>query len=204
MPGPASLSAAAVGAAALTEGIKFLYSQAGEILKRWRMRRDRDKQYDAEKANASEAVEVDLPEIFEGQLKDPEIHFGHVKELKDQLRELRKELSDYAEEIEAVNETDPNLLKKVNALRNLLEIIFQQSITFRGEKRRLSGSPVLLGIVEAIEIAGDAIGVDVETVTTGEIRGEIQADRIERSGKAIGVKVDTIGGNASEGKSSDK
>ena len=32
MPEPVTLTAAAIGAAALTEGIKFLYGQAGEIL----------------------------------------------------------------------------------------------------------------------------------------------------------------------------
>ena len=30
---------AAVGAVAITEGIKFLYGQAGEVLKRWRERK---------------------------------------------------------------------------------------------------------------------------------------------------------------------
>ena len=34
------LSLSAIGAVALTEGIKFLYEQAGEVLKRWRDRKD--------------------------------------------------------------------------------------------------------------------------------------------------------------------
>jgi hypothetical protein len=33
-------SAAALGGVVLTEGIKFLYRQAGEVLKRWRERRE--------------------------------------------------------------------------------------------------------------------------------------------------------------------
>ena len=34
------LTLSTIGAVALTEGIKFLYEQAGEVLKRWRERKD--------------------------------------------------------------------------------------------------------------------------------------------------------------------
>jgi len=34
------LTISAIGAVAITEGIKFLYGQAGELLKRWRERKD--------------------------------------------------------------------------------------------------------------------------------------------------------------------
>jgi len=44
MSDPDTLSAAVIGSAALTEGIKFLYRQAGEILKRWRERRDKPRE----------------------------------------------------------------------------------------------------------------------------------------------------------------
>jgi len=40
MPDPVTLSLAAVSSLALTEGVKFFYAQAGELLKWWRDRRD--------------------------------------------------------------------------------------------------------------------------------------------------------------------
>ena len=49
MPDPVTL--AAVGGFALTEGIKFLYGQAGEALKHWQERKK------AKAAAAAEAVE---------------------------------------------------------------------------------------------------------------------------------------------------
>jgi len=61
MSDPTTLSAAAIGAAALTEGIKFLYGQAGEILKRWRERKDKAAQESTAQADQTEAAEVTLP-----------------------------------------------------------------------------------------------------------------------------------------------
>ncbi len=62
------LSITAIGAVAITEGIKFLYGQAGEILKRWRERKDADKDASTQQ-NKTEPVNVKLPVVFEGQLK---------------------------------------------------------------------------------------------------------------------------------------
>ena len=60
------LTLAAVGAVALTEGIKFLYGQAGEALKRWRARQ--------QAASAEAPVAVELPaDAFEGRLHDPRL-----------------------------------------------------------------------------------------------------------------------------------
>ena len=50
-----------VGTVVLTEGIKFLYGQAGELIKRWRERKDA--------ADASKQIETPLkadPNIFNG------------------------------------------------------------------------------------------------------------------------------------------
>ena len=58
------LTLAAVGAVALTEGIKFLYGQAGETLKRWR----ESKGTKAATATVTEPVQVKIPsDAFEGR-----------------------------------------------------------------------------------------------------------------------------------------
>lgn len=61
------LTISAIGAVAITEGIKFLYGQAGEILKRWRERKDVAMDVSIQLKN-TEPIDVKLPQTFEGQL----------------------------------------------------------------------------------------------------------------------------------------
>src|SRR5690349_16387636 len=90
----------AVGAVALTEGIKFLYGQAGEALKRWRERKAAGKSADVEPAD------VQLPsDAFAGQLERPQLHFDAVGRLEQELRDLRAAVADYAQ---GIDEVDPN------------------------------------------------------------------------------------------------
>ena len=70
------LTLTGVGVIALTEGIKFLYGQAGEALKRWRERKAAGKNADVE------PVEVELPsDAFAGQLEQPQLHLDAVERL---------------------------------------------------------------------------------------------------------------------------
>ena len=194
MADPITFTSAAIGAVALTEGIKFLYAQAGEILKRWRNRRDKG----AQKTDQPETITINLPKTaFEGNLPNARIRFDKVQHLENQLRQFRKDLADYADEIDKVDEADTHLLEKVDGLRNLLEAIYQQHITFKGEKRPPSGTPIVIGQVGSKEIAGQATGVEADEVVSGEVKGEVKADRIEEGGSATGVKVRTIGDKSS-------
>src|SRR5258708_39898262 len=93
------LTISAIGAVAITEGIKFLYGQAGELLKRWRERKDAAKDASLQ-LNNTEPIDVKLPPVFEGQLSAPHIHFDVVERVEEQLRGLRKDLSDYADGVE--------------------------------------------------------------------------------------------------------
>src|SRR5437764_3576134 len=109
---PVSLSA--LGAVALTEGIKFLYEQAGEVLKRWRERKDAANDTTKELPKA-EPVAVTLPPVFEGQLVNPQIHYDVVEKLEKQLREVKTNLSGYADESDKVDTTDKALLQQIDA-----------------------------------------------------------------------------------------
>lgn len=187
---PITLSA--LGATALIEGIKFLYGQAGEVLKRWRERKDAASK-EAVPLAQTETIEIKLPSIFEGQLSIPQIHFEAVKRVDEQLRELRKDLSDYAEGTETVNTTDESLLRRVDALRQLLEAVYQQRLTFKGEQRPPSG-PVVKGEIDVEEVAGYAAAVRAGMITNGEVSGHLKVKRVGPGGQAIGVDVDKIGG----------
>src|SRR5258707_471843 len=100
MPDPLTLTL--VGSVALTEGIKFLYGQAGEIMKRWRERRAAN----LDESKPAQPTDVRLPEAFDGQLTEPEIHFDEVERLQHSLIELRSKLSNYADGTLEVTEPD--------------------------------------------------------------------------------------------------
>ena len=188
------LTLSAFGAVALTEGIKFLYAQAGEVLKRWRDRKDAAHgTASASQPPPAESVDVRLPAVFEGQLSAPQIHFEAVHRLEAQLREGRKDLSDYAEGIEAVDPANDNLLRRIDVLRRLLEAIYQQRLTFQGEHRPASG-PVVKGRIDVGEVAGYAAAVRARVIASGQVTGEATSQRVAPEGRFITIDVDTIGG----------
>jgi hypothetical protein len=191
MPEPVTLTAAAIGAVALTEGIKFLYGQAGELLKRWRERKE---QTGPEFGSASSwPVTVEIPQVFSGNRFDTVVHLQAVEEVSNQLMGLRRDLSEYATETIAVNPDDAALVGRVDALRTVLEAIYNKRLTFKGEDRPASGYPAAVGIVEAKTIAGGAIGISAGVLLDGNVTGTVRSDRIEPGGRAIGAKIDTIG-----------
>jgi hypothetical protein len=188
MPEPITLTL--VGTVALTEGIKFLYSQATEILRRRNERREAEK--GAGRPAATEPIDAELPDAFEGQLSDPQIHFDALERVEGPLKEVRKDLSDYAEGIEAVDDKDEGLLLKVDALRKLLEAVLQERITFKGEMRPPSG-PVVEGRIDVDEVAGYAAAVRAGRITGGHVRAEGEAKRVEVTGEFVALEADTIG-----------
>jgi hypothetical protein len=189
MPDPITLGA--IGTVALTEGVKFLYKQAGEVLKGWREHRN-----SAEKGSApptqSQVVQINLPPVFEGQLSDPKIHFNLVERLEPQLREIRQGLSAYADDIDPIDSTDEKLMANVDALRQMLEAVYQQRITFKGEKRPPSG-PTVEGKVDVEKVEGLVAAVRAGTITAGKVSGEAKAKEVAPGGTLTGVEVEKIG-----------
>jgi hypothetical protein len=92
-----------------------------------------------------------------------------------------------------VDASDADLTAKADALRRQLEAVFGQRITFQGERRPPSGTPIVVGIAEVNTIAGEAAGLVAVTIAGGEVRGELKSDKVEAGGKAYGLKVDRIG-----------
>lgn len=190
------ITLAVVGTLALTEGIKFLYGQAGEVLKRWRERSNAAKKAEASKdaaqPAAKEPVEVQLPEVFEGRLSSPELHYDAVERLQEPMTRLRRELSGYADDSEEINTSDENLLQNVDALRRALEAVYRQRLTFKGENRPASG-PVAEGRIDVDTVEGEVTGVLARTVNSGSIRSEIKAGSVKPGGKVTGMDFDTFG-----------
>jgi hypothetical protein len=171
------LSLAALGASALTQGIGFLYGQLGELLSRRRERRSR--------AGGAIAGAADIPPSGEaGQILDGPMRPGPVDEdaldrHADQMAALRGLLLPYVEGDRQIELNDSQLLDRVEAARLLLEQIYQQHITFRGEQRPSTGTAIQLQagdigqFVRQVIASGEravAIGGNVSgsTVITGD------------------------------------
>jgi hypothetical protein len=180
------LTLTAVGSMVLTEGIKFLYSQAGEVIKRWRE--------GSGSAQRSEPVAAPPTAALAGQLAPLAFEYDHVATHERDLRALRQGLADFVDGIDPVDPGDQDLLVRVDALRGLLESIYGQRITFQGEARPTSGTPVVAGSVDVSTIAGQASGVEAGRIASGEVRGQVRGERVEPGGDAAGVRVDTVGG----------
>jgi hypothetical protein len=200
MPDPVTL--AAVGGFALTEGIKFLYGQAGEALKHWQERKKAKAAAAAEASEAVEAVEaapalepvqVTLPaDAFDGQLRDPRLHLEAVERLEQDLRDLRAAVADYAQGIDEVDPKDEQLLAKVDALRQAMEAVYGQRIAFKGEPGPPSGDAVV-GEAKVGEVLGYVAGLRARRILGGSVIGRVEADSVGPGGQAVGLEADTIG-----------
>jgi hypothetical protein len=188
MPEPLTLAAVAVSI--VTEGIKFLYGQAADAIKRWRDEKGRPTKSD------TVVVQTSPPAIFDGALGPLLIHGNQVETLEDHLIKLRRALADYADGLEPVDMGNAALLETVDTLRQAMEAVYQQRLTFRGEQRSASG-PVVEGAIDAKSIAGIAAGVEARWIANGKVIGTIKTEKVEPGGSAYGVKVDRIGGSGS-------
>ncbi len=134
------LSLSVLGGVALTEGIKFLYGQTTELLKR---RRDQAQVADNGITSPSPTdLVAHQPEVLDRKLQRSEVDFGVVASYERELRDLRSWLTDYVDGLADVNPNDRQLLERVSALRALLELAYGQHLTFRGEDRPASGTPL--------------------------------------------------------------
>jgi hypothetical protein len=138
------LSAGVLGGIALSEGIKFLYGQVTELLKR---RRDRADQATA----APPTVPAEQPPALDGPMLARPVDLAVVDANQPKLLGLAGVLSNYATGLADPDPADRQLLEQVSALRALLELAYGQHLTFRGEHRPATGSPLPAEAPAAVE-----------------------------------------------------
>jgi hypothetical protein len=91
-----------------------------------------------------------------------------------------------------VDPGDRRLLELVDGLRRVLEAVYGQRLTFKGEARPPSG-PVVVGEAKAGEVSGYVAGLRARRILGGEVVGRAEAGDVGPGGQVIGAEVDTIG-----------
>jgi hypothetical protein len=174
------LSLSTIGAQTLTMGIQFLYAQAGEVLKRWRERREGGEPDPA--VPTAEAGAAGLREAPENLAID----YSALERLGPEIRELRTSLAEYAEGIETVAVDDADLVRYTAGLRTALERVLGQDLTLEGEERPENGADI--GVKLSVEdVAGYVAGVRSRELIDGRIRVEAKAGKVLSGGRFIAV-----------------
>ena len=181
------ITLAMVGGAVLQEGVSFLFGQAGEVLKRWRGRRDKDRE--------AEQIEAQLPaDVFAGDVAPLVIHFDAVAAMEDDIKQLVAALGVYASGAEEPRPEDPELAQAVDGLRSALEAVFRQRLTFVGEQRPTSG-PAAEADIDIEHVKGYVAGIRVKTVESGTLKARLRANNVAEGAEAVGIDIDRLGGN---------
>jgi hypothetical protein len=172
------ISLAVVGAAVLTEGVKFLYAQAGAAIQRWREKRD-------------EPVPIAPDAPIEGELRPAKLDAAAMEQLEGDISTLRKALGPYVDDVDP-NPVDPKdlaLVEVAEGLRRSLEAVLGQRIRFTGEGE--PSGPLIEGTVNADDVAGYVAGVRGRALSSdGTIIGRVTVKKVEAGGQAIGVDLD--------------
>lgn len=173
------LSLAVLGGAAATEGIKFLYGQAAEVIKAWRARRkDRE-----------QPLEVPIVEtsVLDAQPSGATVDPAVLTQVHTTMLNLWQQLAPYAQDLENVEDTDVRLARAAAELRALLEAAYGQRFTFRGEHREPTGTRVAVAQVLGT-VAGQAVGVEGDIGPAAAVVVRQDADEVTPEGTVIGVK----------------
>lgn len=148
------MNMSALGTMVLQEGVKFLYEQAMAALKRKL----------SPHAHAPHAPPR-LPPIFHEASGPLSFHVDKIEAVEDPLRKLSEMVSKWASGAEPINPADPEFMRVVSALRLVMEHVFQQQLTFKGEQRSAEDLPghslalgTLLGEILPLGRLGAALG----------------------------------------------
>jgi hypothetical protein len=156
------LSMAGLGAGALTEGVKFLYQQAGELLQRRR------------------AKKADVPDVVAEPRVLPEADPDRVAACEDELTQLVAELAKRLPEHGSVPAGDRSVLLLAEALRQVLGAVYGTPIVFSGEAARVHA------VVKVDAVAGVVAGVQAKLDAGGTFQTELTVGRVEPGGEVYG------------------
>ncbi|CAM5448193.1 hypothetical protein GCM10010329_34720 [Streptomyces spiroverticillatus] len=184
MPDPITWSA--LGGWVFTEGIKFLYGQASELLTAWRAR-----------GAAAAAVEppasgsIDVPiapsDALDGVPAGASADAAVLDREHRTLVRLTGALSPYAQGLAEIDPNDEELALLAGELRSLIEAVYGQRFTFRGETRERTGSQVSVTQVLG-EVGGSVTGAEAEVAHGARLDVDQRATEVKPDGTVTGFK----------------
>lgn len=168
---------ATLTATALTEGVKFLYAQAGEMIKGWRERRSNPDATGPRLVDPPKAVTV-TPS------RDPVVDppDSAAEDTLANLKDAVERIKDGVVPVDA-----PESRRAMGLLRDYLEQLTGASITFEGEKpRTLEASDIRVegervrGNVRGVVAALDGLQATIKGVTVQgkDVDGDVEGVRL--------------------------
>jgi hypothetical protein len=161
---------AVLGGVAATEGIKFLYGQAAELLKAWRERRARVAAGVPE--NTGLTVPIVDNTVLDGAPTEASVDPTVMEREADAMARLYGVLTPYAQGMVDPRADDEELPRQAAQLRALLEAAYGQRLTFRGEHREPTGTRVTISQV------------------IGELEGRVHGGDLDIEGSSVDVTQD--------------
>ncbi|MDN3250578.1 MULTISPECIES: hypothetical protein [unclassified Streptomyces] len=138
---------------------------------------------------AEPEADIAVPDALTGTLQLPlQPDQALLDQRRQELELLRDALADYSHGNVPVP-ASPALLRNWARLRDALEDIYSQRLTFDGEDRPASG-PFVHQKTDVL--TGEATGMDADDIT-GNARVVQDVGRVERDAKMIGMKARRIG-----------
>jgi hypothetical protein len=186
------LTLTVLGTIAATEGIKFLYGQAAELLKGYRERRKAAKA--AEEVPPKLEVPLRASEILDGIPAPTPADTRVVADNETEMVKLVATLSPYATDIADVPVDDPELAAQAGRLRQLLEAAYGQRLTFKGEDRDATGTRVT--VRQVLDKAEGAV-LGIRSVT-GSADARVDQDIKHLGEKATLTGVDEVRGGSTQ------
>jgi len=166
-----------LGTVAASEGIKFLYGQASELLRVWRERKQAEKNLEVPFVNAG---------VLDAVPANASVDSAVVAAEREKLVRYVGALHPYATNLEEVDASNDALAIAAGELRALLEAAYGQRLTFAGEQRERTGTRVDVRQVLG-SVTGRVVGVEGDLVG-GAISVSQSADEVGPDGSITGYK----------------
>jgi hypothetical protein len=181
-------SLAVLGGAVLTEGVRFLFDQASALIRAARQRRA-----EAKEAGGTAQVVVPIPanSVLDGPVS-ANVDGPLLDRENRRLITLAGALAPYAAGDAEIDAGDGDLLVTIAEVRAMLEALYGQRLTLRGEARDPSGTKVDVHQVLG-SVRGATVGVEADSARDATVRVEQSVTSVEAGGSVTGVKLGSIG-----------
>lgn len=125
--------------------------------------------------------------ILDGDLQPLRLHPEAVRRRESDLLRLAGALGAYERNPGLIREEDGELVENLGKLRHILEEVYGQRFTLRGERRERTGSRIEQ---EAERLTGYMVGAQGEHARNAEVRQK--AGHVEAGGWMIGTYTDDL------------